>query len=411
MARDKLTATQVAKARPDSSTTKLFDGGGLYLEVAPSGSRYWRMKYRFLGREKRLAFGVYPAVSLAEARRRREVARAQLATGVDPGAAAKAAKARALAQQASTFQAAADDWLRVRRPGWTPLQFDKERKRLENHAFPWIGSLPIGDVGVPEVRGLLERIVRAGHVEQAHRLREQLSRVFRHAVANEWAAKDPAHALRDSLPPRVYRRYATMTDPEQVAELLRAIDGFSGTFPVRCALRLAPLLFCRPGELRGARWDEFHLHGPNAPKWVIPAARRKLKKAIKEHPDAPEHVVPLSRQALAILDELRPLTGRSEFLFPGVRNPKAPISNNTINAGLRRLGYGKDDMTGHGFRHLASTLLNELGHSKDAIERQLSHKEPGVAGVYNLSQLLPERTRMMQEWADYLDQLRTTNAN
>ena len=187
---------------------------------------------------------------------------------------------------------------------------------------------------------------------------------------------------------------------------MRAIDGFSGTFPVRCALLLAPLLFVRPGELRAAEWCELELAHPSGPRWAIPPARRKLKKAAKEHPNTPPHLVPLSAQAVAILDELAPLTGRGRFLFPGARSPKQPMSEATINAALCRLGYDKDAMTGHGFRHMASTLLNEMWHNKDPIERQLSHKEPGVAGVYNLGELLPERQRMMQAWTDYLDGLR-----
>jgi integrase len=404
--KDKLTASAVLKARPGAKPCRHFDGGGLYLEVMPNGSKYWRMKYRHAGREKRLAFGVYPAVSLAKAREEREKARAILAEDRDPLAAAKAEKLRKTLSAGNTFKAVADDWLAVRKHGWTPLQHVKEKGRLENHAYPWIGALPVAELGVLEVRPLLDRLVKAGHIEQAHRLREQLSRVFRHAVANEQASRDPAHDLRDSLPARVYRRYATITEPAKVAELLRAIDGFGGTFPVRCALQLAPLLFVRPGELRAAEWSEIDLAHPSGPRWIIPPVRRKLKKAAKEHPDAQPHIVPLSSQAVAILRELEPLTGHGRYLFPGARNPKRPMSENTINAALRRLSYDKNAMTGHGFRHMASTLLNEMGHNKDAIERQLSHKEPGVAGVYNLSELLPDRQQMMQAWANYLDGLR-----
>lgn len=401
----KLTALAASKAKPGPKPVRMFDGGGLYLEVMPTGARYWRMKYRHGGKEKRLAFGVYPQVTLAKAREERTRARQILADGQDPGAVGRAAKLRRAISSGNTFKAVADDWLAVKAHGWTPLQHKKEQGRLKNHAYPWIGAIPVAELGVGEIRPLLDRLVKAGHVEQAHRLREQLSRVFRHAVANEKASRDPAHDLRDSLPARVYRRYATMTDPAKVAELLRAIGGYGGTFPVRCALQLAPLLFVRPGELRGAEWREFDLEHRAGPRWTIPPARRKLKKAAKEHPDAPPHIVALSKQAVAILQELQPLTGRGRYLFPGVRSPQRPMSENTINAALRRLGYDKEAMTGHGFRHMASTLLNELGHNRDAIERQLSHKEPGVAGVYNLSELLPERQLMMQAWADYLDSL------
>jgi len=402
----KLTAIAVKNTKPGPKPVRLFDGGGLYLEVTPNGGRYWRMKYRHASKEKRLAFGVFPAVSLAMARNARDKARKVLADGQDPAAVARSEKLRTNLTASNTLEAVAEDWLSVRASGWTPLQLKKETGRLRKHAYPWLGTVPIAKVGVAEIRPVLDRLVRAGHLEQAHRLREQLSRVFRHAVANEYASRDPAHDLRDSLPSRVYRRYATITDPAKVAELLRALDGFSGTFPVRCALQLAPLLFVRPGELRAAEWAEFDFTHSSGPRWCIPPARRKLKKAAKEHPDAQPHVVPLSRQAISIIRELEPLTGHGRFLFPGARSPRTPMSDNTLNAALRRLGYDKNAMTAHGFRHLASTLLNELGQKKDAIERQLSHKEPGVAGVYNLAELLSERQQMMQAWADYLDQLR-----
>lgn len=403
----RLTAISVSKLKPGPKPIRVFDGGGLYIEVMPNGSRYWRMKYRHGGKEKRLALGVFPRVSIVEARKRHGEKRAILEGGRDPLLVQKADKLRKSFAAGDTFKAIGDDWLAIKAHDWTPLQLKKEKGRLERHAYPWIGALPVTEVGVPEVRPLLDRLVKAGHLEQAHRLREQMSRVFRHGVALQKCNSDPAHALADVLPARVYKRYATMTDPIKVAELLRAIDGFSGTMPVRCALQLAPLVFVRPGELRAAEWSEIEFDHRGGPRWCIAPARRKLKKAAKEHPDAQPHIVPLSTQAVAILNELKPLTGRSKFVFPGVRDRKRPMSENTINAALRRMGYDRDAMTGHGFRHMASTLLNELGHRKEAIERQLSHKEPGVAGVYNLAELLPERTTMMQAWADHLDALRS----
>lgn len=401
-----LTNAACLNAKKAAKPKRMFDAGGLYLEITPTGARYWRMKYRHAGKEKRLALGVYPEVTLSAARDARDKARAVLKTGRDPSAERRADKLRAGLITGNTFKLVADDWLSVRAPGWTPLQHTKEKGRLVNHAYPWIGGLPIAEIGVMEIRPLLDRLVRAGHVEQAHRLREQISRVFRHAVANEKAVRDPAHDLADSLPARVYRRYATITDPKKVGDLLRAIDGYGGTFPVRCALKLAPLVFVRPGELRAAEWSEIDFDHRGGALWSIPPARRKLKKAAKEHPDAKPHRVPLSSQAVAILRELQPLTGKGRFLFPGARGPRRCISENTINAVLRNLGYDKEAMTGHGFRHMASTLLNEMGHNKDAVERQLSHKEPGVAGVYNLAELLPERRKMMQAWANCLDGLR-----
>lgn len=402
-----LSDAKIRAAKATAKTQRLFDGGGLYLEITPANRRYWRLKYRAAGKEKRLALGVYPEVSLAAARIGRENARAQLRIGKDPSQERKAERVRNNIAAGNTFQSVAEDWLAVRKSGWTALQHTKESARLRNHAFPWIGQLPIAELGVGEIRPLLEKLVRAGHLEQAHRLREQVSRVFRHGVAIEKVTRDPANDLRDTLPSRVYRRYATITEPSKVAELLRAIDGFGGTYPVRCALQLAPLLFVRPGELRGAEWAEIDLEHPSGPRLAIAPSRRKLKKAQKEHPLTPSHIVPLSRQAISIIEDLRRLTGRGRFLFPGIRNPRLPISENTINAALRRLGYDRDAMTGHGFRHMASTLLNEIGFNRDAIERQLSHKEPGIAGVYNLAELIPERQAMMQSWADYLDGLRT----
>lgn len=397
----KLTALAIKAAKPG----KHFDGGGLYLDVREVG-RYWRLKYRFAGKEKLLALGVFPEVSLAEARRGREAARAVLRTGKDPSAERQGAKTRAKIAAANSFEAIAEEWLELRSHNWTRRQFLKEQARLVVHAYPWLGKTPIADLGVAEIRPILMRLVKKGHTDQAHRLRQELSRIFRHAIATERASRDPAHDLRDVLPAHAKRNYATITDPGRVGELLRAIEAFGGTFPVACALRLAPLLFARPGEIRAAEWSEIDLEHAEGARWVIPAHRRKLKKADKDNPRTPPHIVPLSAQAVSILRELKPLTGHGRYLFPGQRSPTRSISENTINAALRRIGYDRDAMTGHGFRHMASTLLNELGFDKDAIERQLSHKEPGVAGVYNKAEHLGLRTKMMQAWADYLDTLR-----
>jgi integrase len=225
-------------------------------------------------------------------------------------------------------------------------------------------------------------------------------------VATEKAMRDPAHDLQDVLPARSKKNDPSITDPNEVGELLRAIDGFAGSTTVGCALRLAPLVFVRPGEIRGAEWSEIELHHADGPRWVIATKRRKLKKAEKDNPKTQPHIVPLSKQAAAVLEDLRPLTGGGRYLFPSARGKSRSMSENTVNAALRRMGYDKTAMTGHGFRHMASTLLNELGWNKDAIERQLSHKEPGVGGVYNKAELLPERRKMMQAWADYLDSLK-----
>lgn len=403
-----LTDPKIRNAKPAEKPYKLTDGGGLYLLVRPNGGRWWRLDYRRPVTKKRntLSLGTYPDTGLKEARAKRDEARKLLAQGSDPGEQRKAVKADGEERAANSFEAVAREWLAVREAEWTAKQHDKELARLENHAFPWVGKMPIGDLGVADLRPLLDRVYKRGHQEQAHRLRFQLSRVFQFAVATERATRDPAHDLRAVLPSRRKQNFPTITDPVKVGELLRAIDGFSGTFPVYCALRLAPLLFVRPGELRAAEWSELDLGHPEGPQWAIPPQRRKLRKALKDDPNTPPHIVPLSEQVLAIIEELRPLTGHRRYLFPGARDPKRPMSDNTINAALRTLGYDKDTMVGHGFRHMAATLLNELGFNGDAIERQLSHKEPGVRGVYNKAEHLPERRKMMQAWADYLDGLR-----
>lgn len=399
-----LTDTAIRNAKPALKPVKMTDGGGLYLLLTPKGSRWWRLDYRFDGRRKTLSMGTYPDTGLKAARERREEARALLATGVDPGAQRRAEKAAGADRAANSFEVVAREWLALKQGEWTILQYEKERDRLQNHAFPWIGHLPVADVGVAEIRPLLTRLVKRGHIEQAHRLRHQLSRVFRYAVATERANRDPAADLRDTLPARQPHNYPTITDPAQVGELMRAIDGFNGTFVVACALRLAPLWFCRPGEIRQAEWAQFDLDGEH-PAYTVPPMIRKLRKAAKENPNTPPHIVPLSTQAIAILRDLQRVTGRGRYLFPGARSASRNMSDGAVNAALARLGY-KGILVGHGFRHMARTLLGELGWNPEALERQLSHKQPGVAGVYNKAQHLPERRKIMQEWADYLDSLR-----
>lgn len=399
-----LTDTGIRKGIAPDKPRKMADGGGLYLLVHPNGSKWWRLKYRFGGKEKLLSLGTYPDTGLADARTKRDAARKLLALGVDPGAQRRAEKVAGVERAANSFEVIAREWLEVKQPEWTAGQFGKERDRLENHAFQRIGALPITDIGVAEIRPLLMHLVKQGHIEQAHRLRHQLSRVFRFAVATERASRDPAADLRDTLPARNPKNHPTITDPVKVGELMRAIEGFTGTFSVKCALKLAPLWFCRPGEIRMAEWSHFDLDGEH-PTYTVPPANRKLKKAAKESPQTPPHIVPLSSQALEILRELRPLTGHGKYLFPGGRDPRRHMSDGAINAALARIGY-KGIITGHGFRHMARTLLGEMGWSAEALERQLSHKEPGVAGVYNKAQHLAERRKIMQAWADYLGSLR-----
>lgn len=403
-----LTDTAIRTRKPGPKPIKMTDGGGLYLLLRPDGARWWRWDYRrpVTGKRNTLSLGTYPEVGLAEARARRDEHRRQRALGIDPGEHRQTTKAATLESAANSFEAVAREWLAVKAHEWVPTQLKKERGRLEKHAFPWIGKLPIADLNVAHIRPLIERVSKAGHLEQAHRLLFVISRVFKFAVASGRADRDPAADLKAMLPSRRKQNFPTITDPSKVGALLRAIDGFDGTFVTACALKLAPLLFCRPGELRAAEWAEFDLDHKDGPQWVIPPARRKLRKADKENPNTPPHIVPLCTQAVAILEELRPLTGSKRYLFPGARDPKRPMSDGAINAALRRLGYPKEEMTGHGFRHMATTLLNELGFNPDAIERQMAHKEPGVRGVYNKAQHMPERRKMMQSWADYLDGLK-----
>ena len=389
-----LTDTAVRKAKPKEKPYKLSDGRGMYLEIMPNGSRYWRLKYRHCGKEKRLAMGVYPDVSLAEARDRRERARNQIANGIDPGAAKQAAKQSAKTEAVNNFEALAREWFAKYSPAWAPGHSEKLIRRFERDVFPWIGAHPVAQITAQDLLLVLRRIESRGAVDTAHRAHQNCSQVFRYAVATGRAERDPSGDLRGALsPPR--NANASITDTKEVGALLRAIDGYKGSFVTKCALRLAPRLFVRPGELRKAEWSEFDL---DKAEWRIPGEKMKMRVT---------HIVPLSAQSVEILRELRSLTGEGKYLFPGSHSKGRPMSENTINSALRRMGYGKDDMTGHGFRSMASTILNEQGWNRDAIERQLAHAErDNVRAAYNYAEHLPERRKMMQQWSDYLDKLR-----
>jgi integrase len=390
-----LTDTAIRNAKPSSRPVKLFDGGGLYLEVAPAGGKWWRLKYRVQGKEKRISLGVYPDVGLKQARVRRDEARRLLAEGVDPGEQRKTEKAAQGERAANSFEAIAREWAERFRPKWTPGYHAKVVRRLERHAFPWIGRLPIADVAASALLACARRLEERQNHDVAHRIVQDAGQVFRYGIATGRAERDPSSDLRGALAPLKVKHHAAVTDPRAVGELLRAIHGYQGTFEVLSALKLAPMVFVRPGELRQAEWAEFDL---DAAEWRIPAERMKMRDA---------HIVPLSTQAVAILRELQPLTGRGRYVFPGARTNGRPMSENTINAALRRMGYGREQQTGHGFRAMASTLLNEQGWHRDAIERQLAHAErDGVRAAYNRAEYLPDRRRMMQAWADYLDVLR-----
>ena len=389
-----LTNTAIRNAKPRSKRYRLFDSQGLYIEVAPNGGKWWRLKYRIMCKEKRLSLGVYPEVSLKEARAKRDQARRLLSESIDP---IEARKAQGVSDSTS-FEAVAREWFVKFTPSWSEGHANRIFRRLENDVFPWLGSRPIDQIDPPELLKVARRIESRGALETAHRAIRNCGQVFRYAVATGRASRDPTSDLKGALPPVRVTHHSSITDPRVIGGLLRAIDGYEGSLLTRCALQLAPLVFVRPGELRRAEWSEFDLKERD---WRIPA--RKMK-------GGRPHIIPLATQSVAIMSELHPLTGSGRYVFPGIRSTTNPMSDNTVNAALRRLGYSKDQMTGHGFRSMASTILNEQGcWHPDAIERQLAHVERNnIRAAYNYAEHLEERKRMMQTWADYLDSLRST---
>lgn len=387
-----LSDTGAKNAKPKDKPYKLADERGLYLLVN-AGGKYWRFDYRFGGKRKTLALGVYPDVSLRDARNRRDDARKQIAQDIDPGAARKAEKASKAG--ADSFESIAREWHAKQVPAWTTSNAEKIMARFENDLFPWLGSRPIVGVTAPELLAVLRRIESRDALESAHRARQTCGQVFRYAIATGRAERDPAADLRGALAPFKTVHRAAIIEPKAFGALLRAIDGYSGGLVTRCALQFAPLVFVRPGELRHAEWAEIDL---DAAEWRIPAAKMKMRA---------DHLVPLSAQAVAVLRELQSLTGAGRYCFPSDRTRDRPMSENTVNAALRRMGYDKATMTGHGFRAAASSLLNEQGWPADVIERQLAHTERNkVRAAYNRAEHLPERRRMMAAWADYLDSLK-----
>ncbi|MHC1479429.1 tyrosine-type recombinase/integrase [Frateuria aurantia] len=386
----KLTALAIKSAGQGEHS----DGGGMFLKVTETG-RYWRLKYRVGGKEKLLALGVYPEVSLAEARKRRDEARRVIREGGDPSADRRSRKAATLEAGANTFQAVGDEWLAKQLPKMSVATHEKASKMLQTMLYPGLGKRPIADIDAPELLAVLRKIEDRGAHDTAHRAKQRCGQIFRYAIATGRAKRDPSADLRGALAPVITTPRAAITDPLKVGELLRSIDGYSGSFPVRCALRLTSMLFVRPGELRHAEWHEFDL---DQGLWRIPAEKMKMRD---------EHLVLLCAQAIEILRELYRLTGPSGYLFPSVRTARRPMSENTINAALRSMGYDQVTMTGHGFRAMASTRLNEMGWAPDVIERQLAHAERNkVRAAYNRAQHLAERQKMMQTWADYLDGLK-----
>ena len=391
-----LTDTAIRNAKPAEKAKKLFDGGGLYLEVAPSGGKWWRLKYRFGGKEKRLSLGVYPDVSLKDARERRDEARKLLANEIDPSEYRKAKNAAKVERAENSFEVIAREWFAKHSPNWSPNHADRIIRRLDRDIFPWIGGKPIADITAQQLLEVIRRIEQRGALETAHRALGNCGQVFRYAVATGRAERDPSGDLRGALPPVKGTHFASVTEPKQVAEVLQALDGYEGTLTVRCALRLAPLVFVRPGELRHAQWEEIDL---DAAEWRYTVTKTNT-----------QHIVPLAQQAVEILQELKPLTGNGRYVFPSARNPKGdkPMSDNAILAAMRRMGISKEEMSGHGFRAMARTILDEvLGFRPDYIEHQLAHAVRDPNGrAYNRTAHLPERKKMMQDWADYLDKLK-----
>jgi len=392
-----LTDTAIRKAKPAEKPVKMADEKGLFLLVAPAGGKWWRFKYRFGGKEKLLAIGTYPDVPLIKAREKRDEARRLLADGIDPSEHRKATKTMQAGLAANTFEVIGRDWYAKTAPTLAESTKGKLLKYLESDVFPILGSRPIAELAAPDLLKLIHRIEGRGALDVAKRMHNVCGRIFRYAVGHGLATRDPSRdiELKDILPPSDVQHHASVTEPKAAAELLRAIDGFTGAFTTRCALRLAPLVFVRPGELRHAEWCEFDF---DKAEWRIPAGKMKMKE---------QHIVPLSIQVVDILREIHAVTGAGRYLFPGERTTARPMSENTINAALRRLGYTKEEMTGHGFRSMASTLLHENGYPHAVIERQLAHGERNkVSAAYNYAEYLPERRVMMQAWADYLNKIK-----
>lgn len=390
-----LTDAAIRKAYPAEKPYKLFDERGLYLEVSPSGGRWWRLKYRFARKEKRLSLGVYPEVGLKDARAQRDQARKLLDDGIDPSQNRRAIKAAQVSQSANNFEVVAREWFAKYEPSWVKKHSFRVIRRLETDVFPWLNKGSISDITAPELLAVLRRIERRGAIETAHRVLNICGQIFRYAIATGRAVSNPAADLRGALTPVKAKHLAATTEPKKLAELLRVMDGYQGSLAVKCALRLAPLVFVRPGELRSAQWENIDL---GLGEWRFTASKT----------GAP-HIVPLSRQAVAILRDLEPLTGNGRYVFPSARSKARPMSDNTVLAAMRRMGIEKEEMTGHGFRAAARTILDEIpGVRPDFIEHQLAHAVRDPNGrAYNRTAHLTERKRMMQDWADYLDNLKS----
>jgi integrase len=389
-----LTDTFIRTAKPSDKPRKLADEKGLFLLISANGGKWWRLKYRFGGKEKLLSLGTYPEVGLKLARDRRDEARKLLAAGADPGEQRKAEKQAKAEAGSNTFEVLGHEWMATRGKEWTESYAFKVSSSLKRHAFPGIGAKPIAEITAPELLALLRAIENRGTVDMAHRISQHCSAIFRFAISTGRAVTDPVISLRGALSTVRQEHYAALTDPADFAELLRSIETYRGEATTKAAMQLLALTFQRTKEVRFAEWSQINL---DEALWRIPAEIMKMREA---------HIVPLSRQAVAVLKGLQPLTGEGRLVFPSAISRERPISENTVIYALARMGY-KGRMTGHGFRSAASTLLNEQGYRHDVIERQLAHAEHNsVRAAYNRAEYLPERKKMMQEWADYIDKLK-----
>ncbi|UCV15526.1 tyrosine-type recombinase/integrase [Quatrionicoccus australiensis] len=389
-----LTDTAIRTAKPAEKPYKLADEKGLFLLLNPNGSKWWRLKFRVDGKEKLLSLGTYPEIGLKKAREERDKARTMLAEGIDPSQHRKAAKATRELLAANSFEVICREWLEYKRSNIEEAQYKKALARLEKDVFPWMGKRPITDITAPEVLAVLRRIDERGARYTAHKAKSEISQCFRYAIATGRAERDPCPDLKGAIPAPKTENLPSITEPAHVGELLRAIDGFQGTFVVKCALEIAPRVFTRPGELRKAEWASFDL---DKAEWRYFVTKTKT-----------EHLVPLASQVVAALRELHALTGHGRYVFPG-RDPQKPMSDAAVNAALRRMGYDtKTEITGHGFRAMARTILHEELHQKpEVIEHQLAHQVSDALGTaYNRTKFLKERKAMMQLWADYLDKLK-----
>jgi integrase len=396
-----LTIKKIEHTRSKEKQFKLSDGGGLYLLVHPNNGKYWRVKYRFEGKEKTLSLGTFPEISLAEAREKRDAAKKQLANGIDPNDAKRARGASRAADVVDSFESVAREWHRKFSGNLTPDHAADKLRRLENNVFPTIGAIPVADLRATDLLPVLERISDRGAVVLAHRVRSLCGEVVRHAVRTGRANYDFTPALREAIPPPPKdTHFAAITDPKEVGPLLRAIDGYQGSSVVRWAMQLAPLVFVRPGELQKMEWSEIDFDNS---EWNIPAEKMKIGKP---------HLVPLSYQAVAILREAHALTGSGQYVFPSHRTKDRPLCDNALLAALRRMGYTKQEMTPHGFRAMARTILDEvLNERPDLIEHQLAHTVRDPLGrAYNRTTHLDKRRIMMQRWANYLDELKSPDA-